>query len=115
MTVIYGIKNCDTMKKAMAWLTESAIEFDFHDYKKSGIDQELVKQWLAEFGWEQVINKRGTTWRNLPEDTKTNMNNEAALACINENPSIIKRPFLVHNEQTLIGFNTNTYRQLFDL
>lgn len=102
------------MKKAMSWLTENKIEFSFHDYKKMGVDHELTKKWLAEFGWEQVINKRGTTWRALTEEVKNSMDNELALTCILDNPSIIKRPFLLHKNNTLIGFNAKSYTDFFD-
>lgn len=113
MTVIYGIKNCDTMKKAMKWLDENTIQYSLHDYKKQGIDETVLKSAIAEHGWETVINQRGTTWRQLPENVKASMNTEKALEIANENPSIIKRPLLRHKQTTYVGFKPETYLSVF--
>ncbi|MDO6682179.1 MULTISPECIES: ArsC family reductase [unclassified Oceanobacter] len=114
MITMYGIKNCDTIKKARSWLDQAAIEFTFHDYKKDGLDPALVDQWLDELGWEALINKRGTTWRALPDDLKTRMDNASARQAMLENPSIIKRPLLDTGSQKLLGFKPDTYAALFN-
>lgn len=113
MTKIYGIKNCDTMKKAFNWLDENGIDYDFHDYKKEGADEAVLKQAITKHGWDSVINRRGTTWRKLPEDVKESMNEADAIAVALENPSIIKRPLLVTNEKTYLGFKPETYSEIF--
>ena len=110
---IYGIKNCDTMKKALKWLEANHVNVTFHDYKKSGIDDTALNQALEQHGWENVINRRGTTWRQLPEEVKNTMNEDAAKKIAAENPSIIKRPLLVHNDNTHLGFNENEYKSIF--
>jgi len=114
MTTIYGIKNCDTMKKSLKWLEERDVDFTFHDYKKSGIDEGVITQALSEHGWENVINRRGTTWRKLPEDVQAAMNDENAIALAHENASIIKRPLLVHGGKTYLGFKPDIYGGIFN-
>ncbi len=111
LPVMYGIPNCDTIKKARNWLKTNNIEYLFHDYKKQGIDANQLNDWLQELGWEQLINKRGTSWRKLDDDSKANMNNQLAVKVMTDNPSIIKRPLLVINEKKILGFNENTYQQ----
>jgi len=112
MTTIYGIKNCDTMKKAFAWLAANKIEYEFHDYKKHGADELILNQAVNEHGWQSVINKRGTTWRNLPETVKETMDDTKAVTIAQENPSVIKRPLLVHNNKTYLGFDEKTYKDI---
>ena len=111
---IYGIKNCDTMKKAFKWLDENSIEYVFHDYKKEGADLTALKQAIKDHDWETVINQRGTTWRQLPDDIKTAMNNENALKIAEENPSIIKRPLLIAENKSYLGFKLDTYSEIFE-
>ncbi len=112
-TKIYGIKNCDTMKKAFAWLDDQGVDYDFHDYKKHGVDENVLQDALNEHGWEAVINRRGTTWRKLSEEVKNTMNMQGALKIALENPSIIKRPLLVHNGKTHLGFKPEIYGGIF--
>ena len=112
-TTIYGIKNCDTMKKARTWLKDNEIPNVFHNYKKDGVDVAILKQALDQHGWETVINQRGRTWHQLPGDIKSAMNAENALEIALENPSIIKRPLLVHGETVTLGFKSETYTQIF--
>ncbi|MEL0611759.1 ArsC family reductase [Marinomonas arenicola] len=113
MISIYGIKNCDTMKKAFRWLDEHNVEYQFFDYKKVGVDAELATQWLAQQDWQTLINKRGTTWRKLDDNTKDTMNNSNALAVMMAQPSIIKRPLIIKDDAIILGFNTEDYeRQL---
>jgi arsenate reductase len=113
MTIIYGIKNCDTMKKAMKWLIANNIEYTFHDYKKEGLDSKTLKSWLKTVDWEILLNRRGTTWRKLPEDIKENINKASAINIMLENLSIIKRPVLNVNGVIYVGFNENNYQEIF--
>lgn len=110
---LYGIKNCDTMKKTFKWLEAHDVSYDFHDYKKEGVDITIIKQAISEHRWENVINKRGTTWRKLPQDTQENMNNESAVQIAQENPSIIKRPLLLYKKITYLGFKDDLYASIF--
>lgn len=113
MITLYGIPNCDTMKKARKWLDEAGVEYQFHNYKKDGLDPSLAEQWLSELGWEALINKRGTTWRALTDEQKTNMDNQSALAVMLDNPSIIKRPLLDTGSTKTLGFKAEQYESLF--
>lgn len=113
MSDIYGIKNCDTMKKALKWLDDHNVDYTFHNYKKGGFDKGVVKQAIDEHGWEIVINKRGTTWKQLPPTVQKNMDAHKALEIAEDNPSIIKRPLLVRLGNTYIGFNPKDYAELF--
>lgn len=114
MTVqIYGIKNCDTMKKALGWLDDNNVQYDFYDYKKDGVDADVLKQAIDQHGWENVINRRGTTWRQLPKATQKSMNNDKAIQIAQENPSIIKRPLLVQGDQIHLGFKPESYTKIF--
>ena len=113
MITIYGIPNCDTMKKARAWLAEAGIEYRFHDYKKAGVATADLKRWAAEVGWEVLLNRAGTTFRKLPPETKKNINKSKALALMIENPSMIRRPVLEANGQVLVGFDKVRYAQAF--
>ena len=112
-TTLYGIKNCDTMKKAFKWLEANNINYEFHDYKKSGLPEDLAKDWLASEGWEQIINKRGTTWRKLDDDVKNSMNDTQALAVMLDNPSIIKRPLMIKDGEMTLGFKDADYQTIF--
>jgi len=113
MTTIYGIKNCDTMKKAFKWLDANNIEYVFHDYKKQDVDENIIDQAIQEHGWENVINRRGTTWRQLPDGVKESMNDKNALTAAQNNPSIIKRPLLDHKNKTHLGFKADMYEDIF--
>ena len=113
MTTVYGIKNCDTMKRALAWLKNNGIPCDFHDYKKSGIDTETLKSWSTEVGWKTFLNTRGTTWRKLADQQRADMDESKALQLMNQQPSLIKRPVLAHGETLLVGFDAAAYGRLF--
>ncbi len=113
MTTIYGIKNCNTMKKAFSWLEENEVTYNFHDYKKNGADKNIIKRAIDECGWEEVINRRGTTWRKLPKDIQNKMNKVKAVDIALENPSIIKRPLLIHENKITLGFKTEIYENVF--
>lgn len=111
--LIYGIKNCDTMKKAFAWLAEHNIAYAFHDYKKSGVDVNVLTQAIRQHGWENVINRRGTSWRALSEDLKTSMDDTKAMKAAIDTPSLIRRPLLVHRGNIHLGFNEADYAAYF--
>ena len=112
MFVMYGIKNCDTIKKARKWLEENQVEYEFFDYKKEGVSAELADTFIKELGWEALINKRGTTWRALPEDTKNNINDKVAKELMMGNSSIIKRPLLDTGSKKVLGFKVEEYEAL---
>ncbi|MFG0772717.1 ArsC family reductase [Vibrio plantisponsor] len=113
MTIMYGIPNCDTIKKARKWLEVEGVEYQFHDYKKQGIDTELVKEFCLSLGWENVLNKRGTTYRQLSQEQKDTLNETNAIALLVEQPSMIKRPIVRHNDKLELGFSTANYAALF--
>lgn len=108
--VMYGIPNCDTVKKAKTWLDDNGIAYQFHDYKKHGIDKDVLDAWVNELGWEVLLNTRGTTWRKLPEDKKTSIDAEKAIALMIESPSMIKRPVLDNGCKRVVGFSEGNYR-----
>jgi arsenate reductase len=113
MITIYGIKNCDTMKKAMRWLDEHGVDYRFHDYRKEGLDAKLLEAWEKEIGWETLLNRRGMLWRKLPERSRENIDRQSALQIMEENPGIIKRPLLDLGDRRVVGFKPETYEQLF--
>jgi len=106
---IYGIKNCDTMKKARAWLEAHGIEHDFHDYKVAGVERAKLEAWAKIVGWEVLLNRAGTTFRKLPDDQKHNLDERKALALMLEQPSMIKRPVLERGKTLLVGFSAERY------
>ncbi len=105
MITIYGIKNCDTMKKAIKWLESIGQDYIFHDYRKEGLNETTLKTWVDQFGLDVILNKRGTTWRKLPDDVKENINQSSALQIMLENPAMIKRPIFVVANETIVGFS----------
>jgi arsenate reductase len=109
VTTIYGIKNCDTMKKAFAWLDGHRVAYEFHDYKAKGIDAAKLKAWSKAVGWETLLNTRGTTWRKLSPAQQANVDEAKAIRLMVENPSLIKRPVLEHGGQILVGFTPERY------
>jgi arsenate reductase len=113
MITIYGIKNCDTMKKAMRWLDEHGVDYRFHDYRKEGLDESLLETWEKELGWETLLNRRGMLWRKLPESSRDNINRQSALRIMKDNPGIIKRPLLDLGDRRVVGFKPESYEQLF--
>ena len=112
MTTLYGISNCDTIKKAKRWLEEHNIDYDFHDYKKAGIDKNTLKTWCKEFGFEALLNKRGTTWRKLDDVLKKNVDEASAIDIMAKHTSIIKRPVLISGKTRLVGFDEASYKTL---
>lgn len=103
--IIYGIPNCDTVRKSRKWLTEYDVDYTFHDFRKNGLDEAKLRGWCDELGWEALLNKRGTTWRKLPEAQKKSVNEESAIALMLEHVAMIKRPVLEHPRGIIVGFN----------
>lgn len=112
VTTIYGIRNCDTMKKARAWLDGRGVEYVFHDYKEKGIDAAHLKRWAAEVGWETVLNRAGTTFRKLPDARKAGLDEGKAIALMLEQPAMIKRPVLEIGGRTVVGFKPEAYERV---
>ncbi len=114
MITLYGIKNCDTVKKARDWLAKSNIDYRFHDFRADGLDKAQVNNWIAELGLETLVNKRSTTWKELDESTKAHFNEQNAVAVIVENPTLIKRPLLDTSTQKFVGFKDTEYTKIFN-
>ena len=112
MTTIYGIKNCDTMKKACAWLDGKGVAYEFHDYKKSGIDRDRLEGWARKVGWEVLLNRAGTTFRKLPDEEKEGLTETKAIELMTAQPSMIKRPVLEAGGKLLVGFKPEQYETL---
>ncbi len=106
---IYGIKNCDTMKKARLFLDEHGVAYEFHDYKASGIDRAHLERWCDVAGWETVLNRAGTTFKKLSDEDRQDLDREKAIALMLAQPSMIKRPVLEAGEQLLVGFKPELY------
>ena len=109
MIAIYGIKNCDTMQKAFAWLDGTKVTYHFHDYKKEGIDRGRLEKWVTLVGWEMLLNRVGTTFRKLPEKDKENITEKKAIALMLAHPSMIKRPVIEKGAKLLVGFKPEEY------
>jgi arsenate reductase len=110
---IYGIRNCDTMKKARAWLDRQGVAYRFHDYKAEGIERSRLESWASKVGWEVLLNKAGTTFRKLPDRQKEGLNKERAIALMFDNPSMIRRPVLEADGKLVVGFNPGQYAMPF--
>jgi arsenate reductase len=109
---LYGIKNCDTMKKAWTWLDDHGVAYDFHDYKKAGIDRATLEGWVRQLGWETLLNRSGTTFKKLPDADKQGLTEAKAVELMLAQPSMIKRPVLHANGQLYVGFKPETYAEL---
>jgi arsenate reductase len=108
---LYGIRNCDTVKKARAWLDAHGIAYDFHDYKTAGIDQARLAAWIGELGWETLLNRGGTTFRKLPDADRQGLDERKAIALMLDQPSMIRRPVLDLGDRRLAGFSEDVYGQ----
>ncbi len=112
MITLYGIPNCDTVKKARTWLDANGHAYAFHDFRKAGLDEATVARWLKQQSWEVLVNKKGTTWRGLPDEQKATVTDAAsATALMLQATSVIKRPVLCVNDQVLVGFDSTLYQQ----
>jgi arsenate reductase len=113
VATIYGIKNCDTMKKARAWLDAHKVAYAFHDYKAEGVDQATLEGWATKAGWEVLLNRAGMTFKKLPEADKENLTEKKAIALMLAHPSMIKRPVLEAKGRLTVGFRPEAYKALF--
>lgn len=111
---LYGIRNCDTMKKAWTWLDSHGLVYDFHDYKKQGVDRTTLESWVRQVGWETLLNRAGTTFRKLPDAEKQGLDARKAVELMLAQPSMIKRPVLEADGRLLVGFKPETYAALSD-
>ena len=111
--VMYGVPNCDTIKKAKTWLAEKNLDFTFHDYRKQGVPQDTLQQALDAMGWEALLNKRGTTYRQLSDEQKASVSADTALALLTEHPAMIKRPLLQVEQNFHVGFKAAQYEEIF--
>ena len=109
---LYGIKNCDTMKKARVWLDGHGVEYAFHDYKSAGIEEGVLRGWAAKVGWEVLLNRSGTTFRKLPDKDKEGLTEKKAIALMVDQPSMIKRPVLEVSGKLLVGFKPEIYENM---
>lgn len=113
MVKVYGIPNCDTMKKARKWLAEHDVAYQFHDYKKEGVDEKRLRGWVSQVGWETLLNRRGMMWRKLDDGVKAGIDEASAIQVMLETPSIIKRPVLEHGKTLQVGFKEADYEAIF--
>ena len=109
MTTLYGIKNCDTVKKARRWLDSHHVDYNFHDFRDHGLERSQLETWVKQVGWETLVNRRSTTWRGLSDTEKSTMNEQKAVQTMLAQPTLIKRPVLVMQENVTVGFNEKTY------
>jgi arsenate reductase (glutaredoxin) len=112
MTTVYGIKNCDTVKKARKWLDDHGVTYRFHDFRGDGLDAKQLDAWIGAAGWETLLNRRGTTWRKLPDAEREGIDAKRAAALMLEHPTLIKRPVIEHGKQVLVGFDPKAYAEL---
>jgi arsenate reductase len=110
---LYGIRNCDTMKKAWTWLDRHGVAYAFHDYKKQGVDRAHLERWAADVGWERLLNRAGTTFKKLPDADKQGLDQAKAIALMLSQPSMIKRPVLEADGRLLVGFRPEDYAKAF--
>lgn len=112
MTTLYGIPNCDTVKKAQRWLMANHIDFSFHDFRKDGLTEAQLREWVATLGWESLLNKRSTSWRALSDEVKNGIDEASAVREMLATPTLIKRPVLSHHNTLLLGFKESDYGTL---
>lgn len=114
MITLYGIKNCDTVKKARKWLENRNVEYNFHDLREDGLERTQVEEWLAALGWETLVNRRSTSWKSLDQTRRDSMNQASALEAIMEQPTLIKRPLLDTGHELHCGFAASNYESIFN-
>lgn len=111
--IVYGIKNCDTVKKARRWLDANDVAYQFHDIRADGLNKDTIESWLNVVEWETLLNKRGTTWRKLDDPRKDNINKNTAIELMLDYPTLIKRPVVCYESDCVVGFNEAIYTELF--
>ena len=114
MITLYGIKNCDTVKKARRWLDDHSIDYRFHDFRVDGLDPGALQEWMTELGWEQLVNRRSTTWKQLSPEARESMDEASAQSAVLEQPTLIKRPLLDTGHQRFVGFSADRYQTIFN-
>ena len=114
MITVYGITSCDTVKKARRWLDGQHIQYQFHDFRQQGLDKKCLQTWADQIGWEVLLNRRSTTWRNLTDTDRQNINEKNAIKLMLAYPTLIKRPVIAHKKGIIVGFNSNEYKILLD-
>ena len=114
MITLYGIKNCDTVKKARRWLEQHDVDYTFHDFREDGIDRSAVAEWIGELGWESVVNKRSTSWKALDESVRNGMDEASAVSAIMDQPTLVKRPLLDTGAERFTGFSVDSYNRIFN-
>jgi arsenate reductase len=112
MLTLYGIKNCDTVKKSRRWLEDHGVEYQFHDFRQDGLDKKQLTSWVENSGWETIVNKRSTTWRNLSDKDKEITTNSQAIKLLLANPTLIKRPITQSKKTLLVGFNEAEFKKI---
>ncbi len=113
MVDLYGIANCDKVRAARRWLDQHGINYRFHDYTKVGVDSQRLTAWVTALGWETLLNRRGTTWRRLPEAVRANVDRTAAIDLMQQHPTIIRRPLLEVDGKAFLGFDPAGYHEVF--
>ncbi|MCF6336474.1 MAG: arsenate reductase [Gammaproteobacteria bacterium] len=113
MLVLFGIKQCDTVKKALNWLAQHEVEHTFHDIRSDGLDEQMVRRWIDAIGWQVMVNKRSTTWRNLSDEIKNSLSGDNVAALLLENPTLIKRPVIEYRGRVTIGFKVADFEATF--
>ena len=114
MIILYGITNCDQVKRAKRWLEQNEVAYSYHDFRKDEICKAVLEKWIDQVGWETLLNRRGTTWRKLPEIRRETIDSDNVCALLQEYPSIIKRPVLCYGSRILVGFSDKSYKDLID-
>jgi len=111
---LYGIKNCDTVKKSRTWLDTHGIDYEYHDFREDGLDEDAVAAWIEELGWQNLLNRRSPSWKALDEQSRLNMDDEAARKAVLSHPTLIKRPLLDTGQQRYTGFSAASYVKIFN-
>ncbi|MEO0438820.1 MAG: Spx/MgsR family RNA polymerase-binding regulatory protein [Pseudomonadota bacterium] len=113
-TKIFGIANCDTVKRAKRWLDSHSVEYDFHDFRVDGLERSLLEEWVSAESWRTIVNQRSKSWRSLDQNRRDSMDDNTAIAAILEQPTLIKRPVLERERTRLFGFDEAAYRDIFE-
>ncbi len=114
MITLYGIKNCDSVRKARRWLESGEVKYQFHDLRTDGVEPSLLQDWIEQLGWEKLLNRRSTTWRQLPDNEKTELDARKAAALMLQHPTLIKRPLLDNGSRCLAGFDQQSWQALLE-